>query len=82
MTDRESFRTRISERQHEAEAAFVRGDALQLFDSSVVTHPAYPTTDAQVRSTLTGVGLDFDGASLCRQPRSPSCGRRSLASTS
>ncbi len=34
--------------------------ALQMFDASVVTFPAYVQTDAQVRSAFTDAGLDFD----------------------
>ena len=32
----------------------------QLFDVSVVTFPAYPQTESQVRSLFTAAGLDFD----------------------
>jgi len=32
----------------------------KLFDVSVVTFPAYPQTEAQVRSLFAGVGLDVD----------------------
>lgn len=34
-------------------------DEVELFDVSVVTFPAYPQTDAQVRSLLQVAGLDF-----------------------
>ena len=34
-----------------------------LYDVSVVTFPAYPTTDASVRSILTRAGIDFEAVS-------------------
>lgn len=44
---------------------------LAMYDVSVVTFPAYVQTDAQVRSVLSGAGIDFDAltAFLARHDR-------------
>lgn len=37
--------------------------SLRLYDASVVTFPAYPSTDAQVRSLMSDAGIDYDALS-------------------